>query len=118
MDGKKSGDAKEPGWTIRLVYEYAGIIGIDPAHFSLRELQWMATGKMSHNWDWAAPLICWTANVNLPKKHRLKMQDVHPYYRKPPKKPFHRNAWLQLKALMPGRPPKTNASTHADQHQS
>jgi hypothetical protein len=59
----------------------------------------MATGKMSHDWDMFAPLICYVANPNLSKHSRLKIKDIHPFYEeKKTVKKFDRNDWMLLKS--------------------
>jgi hypothetical protein len=58
----------------------------------------MAIGKMSHDWDLFAPLICCVANPNLPKRKRLTVKDIHPFYEQNKiVKPFCRDDWISLK---------------------
>jgi hypothetical protein len=58
----------------------------------------MADGKMSHDWDMFAPLICYVANPNLTKGSRLRIKDIHPYYKeKKVVKKFDPNDWKSLK---------------------
>jgi hypothetical protein len=37
---------------------------------------------MSHHWDLFAPLICFVANPNLSKNHRLRIDKIHPFKKK------------------------------------
>jgi hypothetical protein len=97
---KSKGTGNEVGWTIRQIWRYAGIVGVHPDPFTYRELKLMAEGKMSHDWDMFAPLICYVANPNLHKRSRLRLKDIHPYYQEEKKieKKFDHEDWLLLKS--------------------
>jgi len=63
----------------------------------------MAVGRMSHDWDLFADLICYTVNVHLTKanaKYALHPDKIHPYREKKAKatKPFSRSDWMKFKA--------------------
>jgi hypothetical protein len=87
------------------VWEYAGIIGINPAEFSLRELALMVKGKKSHDWDLFTPLICYAANPWLKEGSRLEYGDVHPFKKGAKKKevvvPFDRMVWRSIVKDLP-----------------
>jgi len=59
----------------------------------------MATGRMHHNWDLFAPLICYVANPWLEERHRLTPEKVHPFLEKKEVK-SSRSDWMELKALI------------------
>ncbi|GHT18038.1 hypothetical protein FACS1894189_5160 [Planctomycetales bacterium] len=102
------GDAVDPigenvGWTLRLIYRCAGIIGVNPDDFTLRQLLLMAEGRMSHNWDLFTPLICYVANPYMPKGKTLQFKDVHPFYKPTKGKKTTREQWNNLKGAIKGR---------------
>jgi hypothetical protein len=59
---------------------------------------------MTHDWNMFAPLICYTANPWLDRKHALSPEKVHPFLETKPKpvKPFNRADWLAFKAKIKG----------------
>jgi hypothetical protein len=66
------------------VYEFAGIIGIEPDPFTLRELTWMAEGRMRERWNHTSLLWAAIAEPNRDRKKRsrpFEPADVHPYLR-------------------------------------
>jgi hypothetical protein len=61
----------------------------------------MANGKMSHNWDMFAPLICFVANPYMPKGKGLTVGMVHPFKDDPRKTlKFCKKNWTILKSKM------------------
>jgi len=64
----------------------------------------MGRGRMTHDWNMFALLICCVANPWLDKKHALTPDMVHPYLEKKAKKakPFNRADWLAFKAKIKG----------------
>ena len=58
----------------------AGIIGLNPGPFTLRELVWMADGHQTEAWNHTAALLAMLANTHRdPKKTRaFKPSDFHP----------------------------------------
>ena len=64
-EGKRGGDEEVGGdfWW-RLIYEAAGIVGVDPATFTARELMWMAGGRMKAAWSVAS----WEAGVRVERQ--------------------------------------------------
>ena len=61
----------------------------------------MGRGRMTHDWNMFAPLICYTANPWLDKKQRLTIDKVHPFIEKKVK-PFKRSDWMKFKAAIGG----------------
>jgi hypothetical protein len=58
----------------------------------------MAEGKMSHDWDLFAPLICYVANTHS-FRSRLRIKDIHPFYQnKKTDKKFDPSDWKLLKS--------------------
>jgi len=86
----------------RAIWELAGIVGVHPDPYSIRELEWMGRGRMCHDWNMFAPLICCTANPWLDKKNVLTLEKVHPYFEKKAVKPFKRSDWMKFKAAITG----------------
>ena len=64
----------------------------------------MVIGRVSHHWDLFAPLICYTANPWLNKRHLLTVEAIHPFLEKKAKKTkkFNRADWLEFKAKIKG----------------
>lgn len=62
----------------RELYQAAGVVGIDPAGISFRELLWMAEGA----WRPMAALYTATINPHLDKAHRKSPDDINPYARR------------------------------------
>lgn len=58
--------------------EWAGIIGVSPWEFSLKELYLMMTGRQRAEWDRAAQLIATVKNLFATKKSEIS-QPVNPY---------------------------------------
>ena len=54
----------------------AGVVGVNPYDFSMRELRWMATGA----WDTSSLIAAVIANSNRDSKHKaLGVESFHPY---------------------------------------
>ena len=66
-----------------MIYELAGIVGLDPGPFTLRELVWMAEGRRRELWDHTASLLALLYNVNRdPRRSRaMRPEDFHPLRR-------------------------------------
>jgi hypothetical protein len=98
------------GYIRKVIFEYAGIVGVHSAEFSLRELSQMVKGKKSHDWDLFASLICVTANIWLPKDKTLTVDKIHPFGNekkyKPKTRPFNYSIWTSLLDNLP-KPIKT-----------
>jgi hypothetical protein len=70
----------------RLVYECAGIIGVDPSNWTLRELIIARDGREWSDWWHTAAIQSLIANVNKsPTKPAYTVYDFHPYATKPKK---------------------------------
>jgi len=58
----------------------AGIIGIDPGPFTLRQLVWMAEGRRDFFWEHTAHVLCYLYNAHRsPKSPALMPADFHPF---------------------------------------
>ena len=59
----------------------AGIVGIDPGPLTLRELVWMADGRVRQSWVHTSSVLAMIANVNRdPKKTRaFRPDDFNPF---------------------------------------
>lgn len=61
----------------------AGIIGIDPGPFTLRQLVWMAEGRRDLFWEHTAHVLCYLYNAHRnPKAPALMPIDFHPFAKK------------------------------------
>src|SRR5262245_35831254 len=65
---KSSGQDGKAGWW--LAWHYAGILGIHPGEWTLRELMAAAEARSRHHWDIAASILALIANVNRDPKRR------------------------------------------------
>ena len=72
----------EAGSTWRLIREYAGEIGLNPAPFSLRDLAQMAEGRRKQEWHRTAFATCAIANTWRGTRSALKVENF-PYCQKP-----------------------------------
>lgn len=50
--------------TWRLIWQLAGIVGVDPRPLTLRELVWMSEARRREAWSHTASLLALTANVH------------------------------------------------------
>lgn len=66
---------------MRLCYELAGIVGIDPRRMTLRQINWMADGRRIDEWNRTALECVLFVNANRdPKKTKpFKLATFHPY---------------------------------------
>jgi hypothetical protein len=60
------------GDTEQLIFRIAGVMGIDPMPFTLRELVWMARGKREHDWSLASHVMALLAEINRDRKKRRR----------------------------------------------
>lgn len=63
-----------------MIYELAGIIGVDPAPFTLRELVFMVKGLQRDQWNHTSHVLCILANANRDPKRigAFKPADFNP----------------------------------------
>jgi hypothetical protein len=65
-----------------LIWQLAGIVGIDPMPLSLRELIWMAESRRNEAWSHTANLMALVANVNRNPRKRARPYsplEFHPF---------------------------------------
>lgn len=55
-----------------MIYELAGLCGVDPAGFTLRELQWMSEARRHHDWGQTSSLIAAIYEVNRDRRRRRR----------------------------------------------
>lgn len=66
------------------IYSLAGVLGIDPGPFTLRQLVIMSTARRRDEWDRAAGIIAMIYNVNCGPRDKPKSPaDFNPYAEKP-----------------------------------
>ena len=92
-----------------MVYRAAGVLGLDPGPYTLRELMWMWEGRSEHQWDQTALLACLIANANRnPKKRRrpFAVEEFNPHTRRNAPRPKGVKATPGLMAALfcPGGP--------------
>jgi hypothetical protein len=68
-----------------LIYELAGIVGVDPGPLTLRELAIMAEARQRAAWNHTSVLLATLVNINRdPKKGRAaKPADFNPFAERP-----------------------------------
>ena len=66
----------------RLLWDLAGIVGVDPGALTLRELAWMAEARSRAAWKRTSSVLALVANVHRdPEKCRArKPEDFDPYH--------------------------------------
>ena len=84
----------------------AGIVGVDPAPFKLRELRDMAHGRMKHEWEMTSKTIARLINVQLTGNAELHSDDEFSPFREsdagePPAAPEGDNGIDLLKCFLP-----------------
>jgi len=64
-----------------VIYECAGVVGVNPDPFTLRELLWMREGKASESWDHTAAIVATLANIHRDNKKTkaITIDQIHPY---------------------------------------
>jgi hypothetical protein len=60
----------------------------------------MAVGRMSHDWDLFAPLMCFVANPHLPKGKAMTIGMLHPFREAQKRLSFNKKNWAILKQKM------------------
>jgi hypothetical protein len=73
---------------------------MSPNEFSLRELELMAHGRISHHWDLFAPLMCFVANPHMPKGKPITVRMLHPFQKSQRNLSYNKDNWLILKGKM------------------
>lgn len=64
----------------RTIYEYAGIVGVDPFRLSLRELDIMARTRLRHFYNGMSHIVSIVHNVNCTKRSDMKTpSQMNPY---------------------------------------
>ncbi|GHT12321.1 hypothetical protein FACS1894170_06990 [Planctomycetales bacterium] len=88
-----------------MIYELAGIIGIDPGKYTLRTLIWMAEGKQSADWNRTSHLLALLININRDtKKSRVvKPAELNPFAVKKKEKPDFYISAAQLGKVIGGK---------------
>ena len=77
----EGGDTEDRISNWQAVYEYAGIVGVDPSPLTLRKLSIMAEAKERSEWNRFSVLIAKLHNVNQVKRSDLiSFEQVHPFY--------------------------------------
>ena len=67
------------------MFELAGIAGVEPWSFILRQLMWMAEKRRSAEWDTVSSLMALIHNVNCSKRHHMVgPEKFHPFARQAP----------------------------------
>lgn len=64
----------------------AGVLGVDPGPFSIRELYWMAEGRRTSQWDHTALLAATVLNSRqgITRAHLIAPRRLHPDYQTEP----------------------------------
>jgi hypothetical protein len=62
-----------------MIWEIAGIIGINPLPFTLRELGWMIKARQKDMWEKISHLMASSLNANPFLKEHYKPKDLNPF---------------------------------------
>lgn len=89
-----------------MIYELAGIVGVDPGPLTLHELDKMAEGRRRHDWAQTSQILCLMAEQHRDKKKKPKPfepDDFNPMVSKKRRKgtPITAANITDLKALVP-----------------
>jgi hypothetical protein len=74
-----------------LGFHLAGIVGVEPWGFTLRELVWLAEGRQHENWTHTASLMSLWAQIHHSDdsgEPAPTMYTFHPFYKVPKPKPL------------------------------
>jgi len=72
-----------------LIWQLAGILGLDPAPLTLRQLVWMVDARRQDQWSHTAAVMALTANVHRNPKRRsqpFSPAEFHPLLDRKPAK--------------------------------
>ncbi len=68
---------------LRDCYGYAGILGINPECYTLRQLIWMVEGKGRYDWSMTASMMALEININRKKGAKaVEPEELNPFIRK------------------------------------
>lgn len=73
-----------------MIWDMAGIVGVHPGRFTLRQLARMSEARSAADWDHTATLHA--AVLNLLRKHPISPQQLHPFRRKRRRRPASNRA--------------------------
>lgn len=62
-----------------MIFEIAGILGVDPMPFTLRELGWMIKARQKDVWDKVSNIMACALNANPFLKQQYKASDLNPF---------------------------------------
>lgn len=91
-----------------MAYEYAGVLGIDPGPFTLRELDVMLEARRLEDWDHTAKTIQELVAVWVDQKKcrvPLDIYTFHPYRMRPPRRPDAKASVQALRVFVDGKIP-------------
>ena len=64
-----------------MIWEVAGVIGIDPLPLTLRELMWMARAREENLWTKVSHLMASSLNANPFLREHYRASDLNPFRR-------------------------------------
>lgn len=64
-----------------MIWEIAGVVGVNPLPFTLRELMWMARSREENVWTKVSHLMASALNANPFLKEHYKPSDLNPYHK-------------------------------------
>ena len=68
------------------MYEYAGIVGVNPVDYSYGQIIAMATSRLKHDWLMYGKLNIDLINSQRSYKDRISPIGLYPFFEKPPVK--------------------------------
>jgi len=104
VEGQVHGEAdgrgdRKPLDLYKLCYELAGVIGVHPGEWTLRQLIWAATAKQKETWGHTSTVVAQHYSIHRdPKKRRHPYQphEFNPFHEKPKPKMLDEQAFKEL----------------------
>ena len=94
-----------------LGFNLAGIVGVEPWSFTLRELVWLADGRQHEAWTHTATMLSLWAQIHHDEEAgpAPTMYHFHPFYRVPQPKPLEATPDLLIAmGFRPVKPPEVS----------
>lgn len=84
------------------MYEYGGILGVDPRDYSYGQIVAMAGGRLKHNWLMFGRIAVDLMNSQRSAKDRISPIGLYPFFEKPPVRPATKDDELMLAEQLKG----------------
>ncbi len=74
---------RDVGWSVRGMYEFAGIVGVDPRGFSFGELRSMVDARLKQNWLLFGRLTVDLINSQRVRRDQISPIGLYPFFERP-----------------------------------